>query len=189
MSRRHARFPAGGGRVGVRGAARPEGRRRRTSRRRRSRQARSRSSRIARHRHRRRCRGSSSGTRGWRWRGWRRSSSAHPSREMQVVGITGTNGKTTTGLSGELDLRGCRHAMRPDGNRDVSDRRTGVCRDADDARGAGAAGDDARDGERRLRRVRHGGVVACAGAAPRRQHSFRGGDLHQPDARPSRLPR
>ena len=39
-----------------------------------------------------------------------------------------------------------------------------------------------------LRRLRHGGLVARAGAAPRRLAAVRGGDLHQPDARSSRLP-
>ena len=40
-----------------------------------------------------------------------------------------------------------------------------------------------------LRRLRHGGVVARARAAARRQPALRRGDLHQPDARPSRFPR
>ena len=40
-----------------------------------------------------------------------------------------------------------------------------------------------------LRRVRDGSVVARAGAEARRRHAVRGRHLHQPDARPPRLPR
>ena len=42
--------------------------------------------------------------------------------------------------------------------------------------------------DRRLRRLRHGGVVARAGAAPRRLPALPRRDLHQPDPRSSRLP-
>ena len=42
------------------------------------------------------CRGSSSATRASRWRCWRPSSSATRAARCSVVGITGTNGKTTT---------------------------------------------------------------------------------------------
>ena len=46
----------------------------------------------------------------------------------------------------------------------------------------------ARDARRRRRRLRDGGVLACAGAAPRRRDPLGRGGLHEPDAGPPRLP-
>jgi UDP-N-acetylmuramoyl-L-alanyl-D-glutamate--2,6-diaminopimelate ligase len=115
-----------------------------------------------------------------------------PSADMRVVGITGTNGKTTTayliaslfeaagvqcGLLGTVAYR-----IGPGEGRHA---RSG----ADDAGSSGSAGAAAGDGRSRLRRLRDGGVVARAVAASRRGLRLRRRRLHQPDARPSRFPR
>jgi hypothetical protein len=73
----------------------------------------------------------------------------HPSRRMQVVGITGTNGKTTTSYLAAGDFRSCGNAMRADGHRRISHRRSADCGDAYDARGAGRSAVDAADARRR----------------------------------------
>ena len=52
----------------------------------------------------------------------------------------------------------------------------------------GAAVLHASDGDRRVRRVRDGSVVARLVAAARRRDSVRRAHLHEPDPRPSRLP-
>ena len=113
----------------------------------------------------------------------------HPSRRMRVVGITGTNGKTTTsylvqaaieaagipcGLMGTVQYRGRQRRAR---------------RGADHARGPRRAADAARDARCRLRGVRHGGLLACARAQARRRHPLCRGGLHEPHPRPPRLPR
>ena len=85
--------------------------------------------------------------------------------------------------------RGRRHPVRPDGHGAVPGRPRRARRGADHAGGPGRAADAARDARRRLRGVRHGGLVARAGAQARRRHPLRRGGLHEPDARPSRLPR
>ena len=112
-----------------------------------------------------------------------------PSREMRVIGITGTNGKTTTAYLVAVDLRRRRHPLRHPRHRRLPHRRRSARSDADDARSAGRAGAAARDGRQAVRRLRDGSVVARAVAAPRRRHHLRRGHLHEPDARSSRLPR
>ena len=113
----------------------------------------------------------------------------HPSREMRVVGITGTNGKTTTAYLARVDLRGGRRPLRRLGTVALPHRRRDARGDAYDAGSAGRAGAAARDGRSRLRRLRDGGVVARAGAAARRRHDVRRRRVHEPDARSPRLPR
>ena len=44
----------------------------------------------------------------------------HPSHQMRVVGITGTNGKTTTGYLRERDPGSCGNQVRADGDRALS---------------------------------------------------------------------
>ena len=43
-----------------------------------------------------------------RWRRWRPTFYGNPSEELTLVGITGTNGKTTTLVPARVDLRGGR---------------------------------------------------------------------------------
>ena len=95
-----------------------------------------------------------------------------PSRDMQVVGITGTNGKTTTAyllasIFEAADIRcgilGTVVLSRASATR----RARGGAHDARSARRADAA---ARNGRSRARGVRDGSVVARAVAAARRRH-------------------
>ena len=93
-----------------------------------------------------------------------------PSREMRVVGITGTNGKTTTAYLVAVDLRGRRDPLRHARHRRAI------------ASATRSAKRRARRPKRRrcrrccarwstaVRRLRDGGVVARAVAAPRRRH-------------------
>ena len=78
-----------------------------------------------------------------------------PSREMRVIGITGTNGKTTTAylVASIFEAAGVRCGVL--GTVGVSSRRRDSRSDAHHARSAGPAGDAARDGR-------------LAGAAPAR---------------------
>ena len=88
-----------------------------------------------------------------------------------------------------LDLRGGGHQVRPDRDHRLPDRRSRARRAADDPRSARAAADAARHAEGRLRRLRDGGLVARARAAPRGPPALRRRHLHQPDPRSPRLPR
>ena len=87
------------------------------------------------------------------------------------------------------DVRRRGHQLRPHRHDRLRIGARGSRRVADHARGAGAAAHAARDGEARLRRLRDGGVVARARAAPRRLPALRRRRLHEPDARSPRLPR
>ncbi len=154
VHRRDPRLAPGASRRRLRRAARPAGGRGRTSSRRRSPPAPRRSSPETTAGGRRR------GAVGRRPRRTARSgaarrpsSSANPSREMQVVGITGTNGKTTTSYLLQRHLRGGRHPLRPDGHGDVPDRRSRARGDAHDARSSGGAG--------LLRQMATAGCGAC----------------------------
>ena len=124
--------------------------------------------RAARVRPRRRAVGAGRPTRAWRWPCSRPAFYGHPSDELRVVGITGTNGKTTTAylLASIFEAAGVACGLL--GTVAYRDRRRGSRGDAHDARGAGRPAPAARDGRSRLRRLRDGGVVARAGAAPRR---------------------
>jgi UDP-N-acetylmuramoyl-L-alanyl-D-glutamate--2,6-diaminopimelate ligase len=87
----------------------------------------------------------------------------HPSRQMRVVGITGTNGKTTTSylVSAILDAAGIQTGLMGTVTYRIGARRARC--DAQRRRKRQSAGHDARDGIGGLRRVRDGGVVTCAG--------------------------
>ena len=65
-----------------------------------------------------------------------------------LVGITGTNGKTTTTYLLAADLRGGRRALRPHRHHRLSRRRSGARGGPHDARGARPAAPAARDGRR-----------------------------------------
>ena len=109
--------------------------------------------------------------------------------ELALVGITGTNGKTTTRTCSRRSSR--RPASRAGASARIGYRIGG--RELDAPRTTPEAPDlqqMLRDMlGRGLRRLRDGGLVARARAAPRRRPALRGGHLHQPDARPPRLPR
>ena len=49
----------------------------------------------------------------------------HPSGELKVVGITGTNGKDDDGVFAAVDFRSRRHALRPAWNRRLQPRTAG----------------------------------------------------------------
>ena len=94
----------------------------------------------------------------------------HPSAHVSVVGVTGTNGKTTWSPSwprcsgGRPSLRGAGHPHR-DPDHPGGPRAPGTARGVDGPRG---------------RRRRHGGVLARPRAAPGRRHPLPGRCVHQP---------
>ena len=91
----------------------------------------------------------------------------HPSDAMRVVGITGTNGKTTTAYltASIFEAAGVACGIARHGG--LSRRRRDPAGDPHHARGAGAPGHAARDGGHRVRRLRDGSVVARPRAPPR----------------------
>ena len=112
-----------------------------------------------------------------------------PSDDLRVVGITGTNGKTTTAYLVSRALRSGRHPLRHARHGDLPHRPRGTSRHAHDPRGRGRAADAARDGDGRLRGLRDGGVVARARPAPGRRDAICRRRLHEPDQGPPGLPR
>ena len=111
----------------------------------------------------------------------------YPSRKMRIIGITGTNGKTTTSYMTRAILREAGYKVGLIGTiqilveeealpiqYDSRRRRPGT-----NARLYGAA----RHGFRR-----HGGFFACARSEPRGGHRIRYGGIHEPHAGSSRLP-
>ena len=108
----------------------------------------------------------------------------HPSGELDVVGVTGTNGKTTTAflMHAVLDGRaaGGRACSARSSQRVGGRRRAGRAHDARERR---PAGDAAADGRRRRPRVRDGGLVARARARARGRRALRRRRVHEPDAR------
>ncbi len=111
-----------------------------------------------------------------------------PSEQLVLVGITGTNGKTTTSYLLASVFEAARHHLRTDWNRRLSDRPEGNRSGANHPGGAGAPGDASRHGVAGLRRLRDGSVVARAGVEARRLPAVRGSHLYQPDPRSPRLP-
>ena len=93
------------------------------------------------------------------------------------------------GVSGPRAARGRRPPDRAAGHGQERDRRRRARRGAHDARGDRPAADVPRDARRGRRRVRDGGLLARARAPPGRRDPLRGGDLHEPDPGPPRLPR
>ncbi len=126
---------------------------------------------------------------GPRWRRRRRRSTATRPRPSQTVGVTGTNGKTTTAFLVQALLEADRAPDRATGHGQERDRRDRAPGGAHDARGDRPPADLPRDARRGRRGVRDGGLLARARPAPGRRDPLRGGDLHQPDPGPSRLPR
>ena len=106
-----------------------------------------------------------------------------PTEELRVVGVTGTNGKTTTAFLVRQPAGGRGAALRAARDGAAGRRRGGRGGRADHAGGDRPAGDvraHARGGRPRLR---DGGLLARARAAPRRRDPLRRQGLHQPDAR------
>ena len=105
----------------------------------------------------------------------------HPSRYLTLVGITGTNGKTTTSYLIDALLRARGLA-------------TGVIGTiqyvlGDETRPASQTTPEALDLQSMLAHMRDGSVVARARARARRRPCLRRGGVHEPDAGPPRLPR
>ena len=69
----------------------------------------------------------------WRWRCWRIGTTDIPAAVLRVVGITGTNGKTTTAYLLRVDSRSGRAALRPARHGGLQRRRRGPRGDADHA--------------------------------------------------------
>ena len=113
----------------------------------------------------------------------------HPSHELTVVGITGTNGKTTTAylMASVFEAAGIRCGLLGT----VGYRIGGDLREAShttpEAPEVQALLREMADAG--MRRLRDGGVLARPGAASGGRDEVRGWSVHQPHARPSRLPR
>ena len=111
-------------------------------------------------------------------------------RRAALVGITGTNGKTTTAYLLAVDLRGRRHPLRANRHGRLPHRRTRDRGHAHDARSAGPAAAARATWST-------GGCGACAMEVSSHALALRRVDglrvrrrrLHEPDARPPRLPR
>ena len=119
----------------------------------------------------------------------RRSSAGGPRRRSRVVGVTGTNGKTTSAFLMRAVLEA---AGRPCGLIGTIEARVGgevvpVTHTTPDAGGAaGPAGPDAR--RRRHAPARWRSPPTRSSQRADRGHAVRGGPVHQPHARPPRLP-
>ena len=123
------------------------------------------------------------------WRSSRPRSHGHPSREMQVVGITGTNGKTTTAylMASIFEAASVRCGVLG----------TVGYRIGDEIRDATHTTPEAPEVQGLLREMVDRGCGACAMevsshalvASSRGRHDVRRRRLHQPDARPPRFPR
>ncbi len=112
-----------------------------------------------------------------------------PTAELQVAGITGTNGKTTTAFL-------LRRSSRPPGRRPgcwARSSRSSAGSEEEVERTTPEAIDLQATFRRMLdagdARLRDGGLLARAGPAPRRRDPLRRRRLHQPDPGPPRLPR
>ena len=120
-----------------------------------------------------RCRRSWSPTRGRRWRRLRPAFWGDPTAELQVVGVTGTNGKTTTAylMREILEAAGIRRGLM--GTVQAGGRRGGGGGRADDAGGDRPAGDVPADAGGGRQGLRDGGLLARDGAPPRRRDPLR----------------
>ena len=114
-----------------------------------------------------------------------------PSLELAVVGVTGTDGKTSTStlLAAALEAAGMHDGDVHDRSRPGRWRRGAEPRPRDDPRGPGGAAAPARDGPggRPVRGDRDD--VARAGARARGRRGIRRGGAHEPHPRAPRVPR
>ena len=111
-----------------------------------------------------------------------------PSARLDVVGITGTSGKTTTAFLVRELLEGAGRQHRAAGDREERRRRPRGDPRAHDAGGRRPPGRVRRDGRRRRRRLRDGGLQPRAGAAPRGRDPLGRRGVHEPQPGPPRLP-
>ena len=112
-----------------------------------------------------------------------------PAAAMRMIGVTGTQGKTTTTRLAEGGLRGRRGPGRRDRHGRHPDRgggREDLAHHSGGARPARAVRGDARA---RRRGLRDGGEQPRAGDGSRRRRGLRRRGLPQPRPRPPRLPR
>ena len=112
-----------------------------------------------------------------------------PTASLETVGVTGTNGKTTTAFLVRALLEAAGRADRSARHGHERDRWSRAARGADHARGYRPAANVPGDARRRRCGLRDGGLLARSRAPPGRRDPLRGGDLHEPDPGPSRLPR
>ena len=115
--------------------------------------------------------------------------SASPRSALELVGVTGTNGKTTTTYLIDAALRAAGHKVGPARHRAVPHRRPAGRGRAHDARGLRPAGALPGDGGRGLHARRARGLLALPRAQARARLRVPGGRLHEPHPRPPRLPR
>ncbi len=111
-----------------------------------------------------------------------------PARTLKVVGVTGTNGKTTTTylLRALLEAAGIGCGLLGTVKSVIAGRERAVQRTTPEAIDLQA---DLRAMlDRRRRRVRDGGLLARARARARRGDPVRGRGVHEPDPGPPRLP-
>ena len=106
-----------------------------------------------------------------------------PSAELRVVGVTGTNGKTTTAFLVARDPRRRRPPRRAARDGRAARRRARRARRADDARGDRPAAHLPPHARRRRPGLRDGGLVDRARAGRRRRHALRRRRLHEPQRR------
>ena len=124
-----------------------------------------------------------------RWRRWRPPSTDIRPRELDVVGVTGTNGKTTTAflVRDMLEAAGRQTGLLGTVQSVVGGQVEPVERTTPEA--IDLQRDVPAHGRRRRCGLRDGGVVARARAASRGRDRLRLRGVHQPDSGPSRLPR
>ena len=112
-----------------------------------------------------------------------------PTRELEVVGVTGTSGKTTTSflLFAILAAAGRRPGLLGTVEARVGGERRGVVRTTPEA--IDLQRRVPRDARRRRPLVRDGGVVARVRPPPARPRPLRRAGLHEPQPGPPGLPR
>ena len=111
-----------------------------------------------------------------------------PTATLDVVGITGHERQDDDDPPRPPPARVRRPPVRAARRRDVRRRRGGAAGRADDARGDRPPGDVPGDAGRGRPRLRDGGLLARAGAAPGRRRPLRRRRLHEPQPGPPRLP-
>ena len=136
----------------------------------------------------RRARGGRATTCAPRWARPRRASTATRPPSCDVVGITGTNGKTTTAFLVRqlLEAAGRQRGLLGTVKRVVGGREEEVERTTPEAIDLQAH--LPRDARRRRPRLRDGGLLARARAGPRRRASASPPRVHEPHPGPPRLP-
>ena len=111
-----------------------------------------------------------------------------PTAELDVIGITGTNGKTTTAFLARHLLEADGRSCRPARHGQAGGGRGGGGGGAHHPRGDRPPGHLPADGRGGRQRLRDGGVLARARARPRRRDPLRLPRVHEPDAGPPGLP-